>query len=230
MKKALLSLGLLIGLGATAQIQVESNYEYISGASTEWELYTNIEISTTSGAMLRVEAVEVYRNWDAALKYCVGEYCYNNLDPIYQGELGAGESTILKPQYNPFETVDSAVVEFIVSDVNTPNSTEIVTVVFDTQGNSIVARELNTGLFVGKAYPNPASSEVKFSYDIVGTFSTAMIEVRSLTGAVVKQVELNGVNSGMTELSLSQFPAGVYFYGLVVDGVKSETKRLIVNK
>lgn len=230
MKRILLFSAVLLGLSAQAQFSFDADSVAVIGDKSEFELYKEIEVTNISNnaVNIKVDPEMVYMNPEAALKYCFGEFCYNSLEPTYEGVLDSQESAMLKAQYNPFETEDWAEVHYFVSDAGTPGSTRVIKVFYDTRGSS-VTEDVFTDSYVSDAYPNPAKDQVRFSYRINNSYTDAFVEVRSLTGAVVDQIEISGTQ-GVAELNLEAFHSGAYFYSLVVDGVPSITQRLIVNK
>jgi hypothetical protein len=84
-------------------------------------------------------------------------------------------------------------------------------------------------VFVSNPYPNPATSQVSFDYNLpVGT-SSATVSVHNLLGAKVKELELTGIN-GKTTVNVNDLNDGIYFYSVSVDNRIVETKRLVISR
>ena len=77
-------------------------------------------------------------------------------------------------------------------------------------------------------YPNPSkgSARIKLNHPIDGT---SKIKFSNTIGKVVKVVDLSALTQG-TEVvvDLTNLPAGVYFYSIMVNDKLLETKRMIL--
>lgn len=77
--------------------------------------------------------------------------------------------------------------------------------------------------------PNPASNEVTFDYAIPNDADVANIVICSLTGNVEKTIACSSNASSVTE-NISNLKDGIYVATLVIDGVNTDAKRVIVSK
>jgi hypothetical protein len=76
--------------------------------------------------------------------------------------------------------------------------------------------------------PNPVQGYTTFRYQVPATAQQAEIVIRRATdGYELKRVPLL-LKASQQETNLLAFPAGVYFYSLLVDGVPAATRRLEV--
>lgn len=80
----------------------------------------------------------------------------------------------------------------------------------------------------GHAYPNPASTVVRFNYEFD---SNSNIEARvyNLLGQEVMRQELNGLQGQLT-FSVADLNEGIYFCNLMVNGRAVKTEKFIVKK
>lgn len=86
----------------------------------------------------------------------------------------------------------------------------------------------NHHVSLGHAYPNPASSEVRFNYELD---SNCNVEARvyNLLGQEVMRQGLNGLQ-GQLVLSVADLNEGIYFCNLMVNGQALKTEKFIVKK
>ncbi len=80
----------------------------------------------------------------------------------------------------------------------------------------------------GHAYPNPASSVVRFNYDL-GTTANVEARVYNLLGQEVMRQALNGLQ-GQVSFSVAELNEGIYFCNLIVDGQALKTEKFVVKK
>jgi hypothetical protein len=81
---------------------------------------------------------------------------------------------------------------------------------------------------LGHAYPNPASTEVRFDYKLSGS-ENASVSVYNLLGQEVLREELN-VAQGQVSFSVADLNEGIYFCNLKVNGQAVSTEKFIVKK
>ena len=79
----------------------------------------------------------------------------------------------------------------------------------------------------GQAYPNPASSMVRFDYNLPRNNATAL--VYNLLGQEVMREELNTFE-GQLKLSVADLQDGIYFCSVKVDGQVFTTVKFVVKK
>lgn len=78
-----------------------------------------------------------------------------------------------------------------------------------------------------RIYPNPIVDKGYVDYQLAPSVREAKLMVYNVLGHLVREVELPR-NGRQVELPVSQLRSGVYFYALYADGVKQDTKRLVV--
>lgn len=84
-------------------------------------------------------------------------------------------------------------------------------------------------VFVSNPYPNPATSQVSFDYNLPAGSQNASINIHNLLGAKVKEINISG-NSGKATIDVNDLNDGIYFYSVNVDNQILETKRLVVSR
>lgn len=81
-----------------------------------------------------------------------------------------------------------------------------------------------------KASPNPATTNINFSFNLTESADEVTIQLSNLVGQVVKTVSLGSVsanNKVNTNLSVSDLPKGMYIYTVTADGQKSSNKIIL---
>ena len=113
---------------------------------------------------------------------------------------------------------------------------------FHDQGNGIGDNyELQiTNYELKQNYPNPFNPVTKINYELGGTlvtsgstnYETAEIIVHNSVGQIVGVYPCSFTNNnhGSVQFDGSKFNSGLYYYSLVVDGKKMETKSMILIK
>jgi hypothetical protein len=84
--------------------------------------------------------------------------------------------------------------------------------------------------YVFAAYPNPARQTVTIPFNMLQAAEVELV-VHDITGkkvAAVKEMVKEGMQQ--QELNVSEWPAGIYFYTLYMNGEKLITRKLTVQK
>jgi len=80
---------------------------------------------------------------------------------------------------------------------------------------------------LGNAIPNPGSTSTSIQYQLGKTFHQAEIAVSDIKGNIIIRSAL-AEPQGTVILDISSLSQGIYYYSLMVDGSKSETKQFTV--
>ena len=76
-------------------------------------------------------------------------------------------------------------------------------------------------------YPNPVTDKAYIGYQLSSDVRAARLMIYNILGNRVKEIELPR-HGHKVELPANELRSGVYFYSLYADGVRQETKRLVV--
>jgi hypothetical protein len=76
--------------------------------------------------------------------------------------------------------------------------------------------------------PNPYNGSTVIGYYLPQSTTNAEIIVTDLSGNVIKSISLNGTGNGQITFSAGSLAAGSYFYTLLVNGQKIDTKQMII--
>jgi hypothetical protein len=163
-----------------------------------------------------------YYCWNA----CFAPFIY--LSPI-SINLQPGESTEeFSGHYQPF--VNAGITQMIYSFFDAANPNDSTYFYVNYFASSVGINEtISTSPKVSNAYPNPASTQVSFDYNMPSGVSSASINIHNLLGVKVKEVSLYGF-SGKATIDLMDLKEGIYFYSIQIDNQVTETKRLIISR
>ncbi len=85
----------------------------------------------------------------------------------------------------------------------------------------------NDRIVVSNVYPNPASDYAEIDYQIMAPIGEARIIVSDILGSPIAEYTLES-NERKVRIGTREFPTGMYFYRLSLDGKKVATKKLLV--
>lgn len=74
--------------------------------------------------------------------------------------------------------------------------------------------------------PNPFTNTTSVSYNLPQRFAKAMIVVTDAHGKTIKQLNITGSGKGTINIDAAALSAGTYYYSLIVDGRKIDTKQM----
>jgi hypothetical protein len=92
-----------------------------------------------------------------------------------------------------------------------------------------VNKYLSKNSSISLPFPNPASSFVKFTYDIPYGVNDARIIMKDITGNVVKNITLSN-GEGQINIDVQALSSGIYFYSLVVENVVGTTRKILIQR
>jgi len=78
--------------------------------------------------------------------------------------------------------------------------------------------------------PNPSVNETVIKYAVTLNCNAAYIIITDMVGKTIKQIKITAKGIGTVTVDVSKIAAGAYNYSLYVDGVKMETKKMLIIK
>lgn len=87
----------------------------------------------------------------------------------------------------------------------------------------------NAGILVYQNQPNPFNSYTEVKFDIKSTYQEAFVVLYDLTGKVIKKYPVTN-RQGNIYIDGTELNAGLYIYSLIVDGLPTSGKKMIVTK
>lgn len=120
--------------------------------------------------------------------------------------------------------VGTSIVRYYAYSSEDPSNTVCIEIWFAYGADGIDENKVS----FGHAYPNPASSVVRFNYQLP-VAGDASVSVYNLLGQEVMNQVLNSVQ-GQAVLSVSDLTEGIYFCNLKVNGRAVKTEKFVVKK
>lgn len=77
--------------------------------------------------------------------------------------------------------------------------------------------------------PNPFNESTIIKYNIPAHANQAYLNIADLSGKTVKYVNLSGQEKQVA-IAAGELPAGTYFYSLIIDGTRLETKKMVLTR
>lgn len=231
MKKFLYTVALSLSLYALSaqSLSVAQSQLTITGMVSDFELISYVDVSNSNASALQVK---VKRRVNSASTGTENAICWLQ---CYIPSVGVSPDAIEIPaggtsgnfsgHFYPNGASDavSADIDYIFYDVDNPNDSTVLNVVYQASPLSLQdASKVHSTL-----YPNPARSHV--FVDCSAATSQLRLVVYDILGNAVKTIELSGV-SGRRKIDLSSLRQGVYFYQFSVNGRTEETHRLVITR
>jgi hypothetical protein len=82
--------------------------------------------------------------------------------------------------------------------------------------------------FLDENFPNPTTTETTIRYYITPLAKKSEILMTDFNGRPLRRININTKGSGTTSIKTSELAKGTYFYSLIVDGTKADTKKIVV--
>lgn len=200
--------------------------------ATEWgEFLQEMQIRnlTSSDQNILVEK-EVVENLEGTINYFCWGLCYGPETIISPNPVTLAGNSVSDESALSFHAMFDegvygyVVVRYYAYDERHPDERISIIVKFHKSG---VGVDDNTRLMeMGSAYPNPASSTVKFNYSIDGSLTAV---VYNIVGQEVMRQDLNA-NSGQLTFPVADLNDGIYFCTMLVDGNAWKTQKFVVKK
>ncbi len=105
--------------------------------------------------------------------------------------------------------------KLLIQNAETPKSTSYVL-------------PLEQKALLAQNQPNPFNENTLVDYFIPATVKQAHIQVTTFDGKVIGKVDITKMGKGQVTIQSKSYPAGTYFYSLVLDGQVMETKRMVL--
>lgn len=78
--------------------------------------------------------------------------------------------------------------------------------------------------------PNPFHQQTVIKYFIPAGAGNAYLQVTAADGSLLGKVDIRGSGAGQVTIQANAYPAGNYFYSLVVDGEVVGTRQMVLTR
>ena len=130
--------------------------------------------------------------------------------------------------YNHYGKQGTSIARFTFFDEANPSDSVSVVVNY-TVGYLGVNDNINIGLSISNAYPNPATTTSYVDYKLPKSMTGASLRINSLLGVTIQDIPLNR-NEGKAAIDVSKMKEGIYFYSLIVNNSIAQTRKFIVKR
>jgi hypothetical protein len=213
---------------------IPANHEIVlqSNPNSGEVIIEDILVKNNSANYLVVKAkkIENYLIPETQNMFCWAGLCYSPdtyvsplFDTIFPGQITLpGE---FAGHYLPMSNPGQSSVSYVFFDMNNPNDSVMVTVLYDATLTGIAMKDLSPDN-ISDPYPNPANQYVRFDYQ-VNDPAMAQLKVYSLIGTLVNEVSFSS-DEGTLQLATRDLKDGFYFYVLSSGSQQLKTGRFVV--
>ncbi len=92
------------------------------------------------------------------------------------------------------------------------------------------APSLNGKAWLKQNAPNPFNNSTIIGYNVPPSSGHAQVVISDVSGQVLKAVSIENKGEGNISIPAGQLAAGSYFYTLIIDGARADTRQMIINK
>ena len=209
-----------------AQIVAQNATTYITGPNDAL-MTAHVTILNTGSTSVDVSVARISQT---LAPHHVSYFCWTQCyDPAVSVSpdivtLAPGESTyVFNGDLNPQSYDGVSTVRYAY--YTTGGDSVFVTYTYEAGVTGI--NELSAKGNIKTAFPNPATSYTKISYNI-NSGKDARIVICNMLGSTVKEIKLNDFQNTLT-VSTADMKQGIYFYSLIVDGRTISSKKLIIS-
>jgi len=234
--------------GQTAQIIDHNNtiinngdtVTYFSKDINASEHYLEFKIKNTSSATIsyKVRQKSISIEGNSSRYFCFAGSCYSPAIDLSSSSLTlkASQTSLLNEfstHYKPYGYSSGSIVTYpgtsiiaySVFDKNTPSDSTYFIIKY-TVIDATSINENKNNYSIGNIYPNPTSDYFFINYNITNA-NTAQIEISNLLGSKVLSQNISTMNN-KAKVDINKLSSGIYFYYFIIDGNKTEAKKLIV--
>jgi hypothetical protein len=243
MKRILLSLLVVAAIVSTAGAQsLELIYEgevfphggsiTIDGDPADDELVVHMVIKNIGSQAADVFCRKIVVDTiPGSSNYFCWNLCFGNrvyLSPVSIPLQPDEETDEFSGHYQPFSNAGLTQMIYSFFDGANPNDSTYFYVNYFASSVGI-SENTTDAPSLSNPYPNPASTQVSFDYNIPAGVSNASVNIHNLLGLKVKEFNLFG-NNGKVTIDVMDLKEGIYFYSVKLDNQVTETKRLVISR
>ncbi|MEG1762705.1 MAG: T9SS type A sorting domain-containing protein [Bacteroidales bacterium] len=187
--------------------------------------YMNLTNLTKADLLVSGTKTNIVMGEGAYSSWCGFENCFP--DNFVNQTLAANASTgkTFYGEYTPNVAEDSAVVEYKIAVAGSETDFVVTTITFIVGEKPVSIEAGSKALTSVKVYPNPATSNVQFNFTLP-TLAQAKLVFRNINGSVIKTENITGLNT--KNVNLNGMATGLYFYSIEQNGATLSVGKLIV--
>jgi len=156
---------------------------------------------------------------------------YDGLIPVLIEGMKAQQSTILALEEKA-QTTEQLQEKVANQQTQIDDLTSLVEALIATksegQNTNNYVLPLNQKAYIEQNRPNPFRNQTLIDYYIPANVQKAQLRVHTLEGKELGLVQITQMGKGQVTVQTDSYPAGKYFYSLVLDGQVFETKQMVL--
>lgn len=221
-----------VSAGASAQSSftiTDEKPQSFDDAQLAYKLTMKIHNGTSTEKTLKVTEYPDEVMFQDDSYFCVGETCLPPNINEYQTFVGANESSDLYVYLKDKANVNGTrKVRYVFADADNPSDNIERTFTFVIGPTSVGEYSKGIVATLSSPTPNPAPETASIQYSTPEA-SQGSIELYSADSKLLKTFSLQN-SSGALVIPTAEFPAGVYFYALVINGKKLAGDKLVITR
>lgn len=184
--------------------------------------------TTTEMANVFVRRVVNYEVPGTSNSFCFGVFCYGPMTNVSTFPVTLASGVIDKSFYADYYPDGHGGLSSITYEFFDNVSFGVPVVAKATIEFHISASGVDDNKLVFKGpYPNPASQNATFEYNLPANYTNSQLVIRNMLGVEVDNFTFEN-RSGKKSIDVSNYASGIYFYTISVDGKTIQSKKMIV--
>jgi len=106
---------------------------------------------------------------------------------------------------------------------------QVLAVLKDSLDENKQTTSLEGDVYLSQNQPNPFRQNTLISYFVPDHVEGAQIQITNVEGQVLKSIPISQKGAGELNIQANAYPAGTYYYTLILDGAVFKTKKMILS-
>lgn len=105
---------------------------------------------------------------------------------------------------------------------------QVLTILKDRSDDNKQTISLEKAAYLSQNQPNPFRQNTLITYFVPDHVQGAQIQITNVEGQVLKLIPISQKGAGELNIQANSYPAGTYYYALILDGAIFDTKKMIL--
>ena len=206
----------------------------VGGYTQSYPLEATFDVVNTGTQALDISVARIILSevTGSVNNFCWGVNCYPptvSVSPQPQTIAAGATDNSFIADYEPQNNAGVTTIKYCFFDVNNTSDSVCTTINFDATAAVASLKDLaaadKPGIELSSA--NPAGDLAMFQYYVPSSAKEAKLVVHSITGSLVKEVNLRKGNGNLV-FATNGLTSGLYIYSLVTDGTVISSQKLSV--
>lgn len=196
-----------------------------------------IKNTSSSTKLIKIRKNILVNATGQSMYFCFNQSCYTSATYYSIASMNAGatlpngsNSYGLRTEFDfynyPISYIGTSIVRYTIYDSTNVTDSTNITITYNVTANNAI-KNITEPVYESNAWPNPASNQVNFNYDLAGTTTNASIKLYNSLGTLVKTITLNPALKSV-QTDVSGLDNGFYFYSIIANDKIIGTKRVVI--